>query len=137
MFDAPMVIIAQTPLYHLKVEREKNRIYLNLLGTWNKPEEVPFYLVHLKEALDLVRPGFSILTDSRVLEEYAPSVRQLHIDAQKMTIKAGISQVAEVHESNNSVNQVIVAIAEESKIPLNIFDSIEDADAWLSETHPK
>ncbi|WP_181307135.1 hypothetical protein [Rufibacter sp. XAAS-G3-1] len=132
-----MVVIAQTPFYLLRVDRERNRILLNLSGSWNSPEEVPFYLLHLKEALAFVKPGFSVLTDSRVLEDYAPAVRQLHIDAQKMTVEAGISQVAEVHELKNSVNQVIIAIAEESRIPLNIFDSLEDADAWLTEIQPK
>ena len=137
MFDAPMVLIAQTPFYLLRVDKGRNRILITLTGSWNTLEEVPFYLLHLKEALSLVKPGFSILSDSRELEEYSQAVRQMHIEAQKLTVAAGIFQLVEVHQLKKSINQMIIAMAEESKIPLNIFDSLEDADAWLSEVQPK
>ncbi|ALJ00137.1 hypothetical protein DC20_15615 [Rufibacter tibetensis] len=94
-------------------------------------------MIHLKEALGLVKPGFSILTDLRYLEEYSPSIRQMHIEAQKLTIEAGICQLAEVHDLKTSINQLAMAMAEESGIPLNIFDSMQDAEAWLSELQKK
>ncbi|WP_190300519.1 hypothetical protein [Rufibacter hautae] len=132
-----MVKIAHTPFYQIKVDQEKNRIILNIKGCWNTPEEVPFYTIHLKEALALVKPGFSILTDLRKLDEYSPVVRLMHIEAQKLTVAAGIYQLAEVHDLKKPVNLLSVGMAEESKIPLNIFDSMQDAQAWLEELKPR
>ncbi|RNI23011.1 hypothetical protein [Rufibacter latericius] len=126
-----MIQIAYTPFYQMKVDRKRNRIFIKVEGCWNTPEEVPFYFLHLEEALACLTPGFSILTDIRGLEEYSPAVRRMHIEAQKLTVAAGISQLAEVHHSNTPVNQLSMFIAEESKIPLNIFDSLEDAEDWL------
>jgi hypothetical protein len=132
-----MHTIAQNSFYQLAVHQEKNRMYLKVAGTWSHVQEVPLYLQHLKEALALVKPGFSIITDIRELEFYSPVVKQMHLKAQKMTVKAGIFQLAEVHYPHTTVNELSVSMAQESKIPLNIFDSMEDAEAWLDDLSPR
>ncbi|MBC3541116.1 hypothetical protein ACFSC6_02965 [Rufibacter sediminis] len=129
--------IAHNHFYYIQVDQKKNILYLALTGCWNSPEEVPFYITHIKEALAFMKPGFSILTDIRELEEYAPSVRQVQVIAQKMMVAAGIYQLAEVHQLNNAINQLAMDMAKESRIPLNIFDSLEDAEAWLEEVQQR
>ncbi|MFB9862781.1 hypothetical protein [Rufibacter immobilis] len=135
MFDAAMIIIAQNSFYCFAVDVEKNRIYMKIRGVWNTQSEVPLYMTHLQQALGLVKPGFTILCDIREKELYSMEVQEMQIQAQELTVEAGVSQVAEVHELNQPGSEQAIALAQISKIPLNIFDSLEDAEAWLAETH--
>ncbi|GGK85079.1 hypothetical protein ACD591_19880 [Rufibacter glacialis] len=128
-----MSIIAQNLFYQMQVERERNLIIIEAKGCWNSPEEIPFYLLHLKESLSLVQPGFSVLFDLRQLEEFSHAVRFYRVEAQKLMLSAGICQLVEVHDLSKTMSLLSMAIAEETGIPLNIFDCLQDARAWLSE----
>ncbi|WP_192821417.1 hypothetical protein [Rufibacter sp. LB8] len=128
-----MVQIAQNFFYELAVDPVKNRIYFKVFGSWSKEKDVPLYVEHWKQALALVKPGFSLLSDIREGREYGVGVRALHLRVQKMIVAAGLSQVAEVHTLNEPASEQAIDLAHESNLPLNIFDSLEDAEAWLAE----
>ena len=128
-----MVKIAQNPYYIIKVDEGKNRILLNICGGWGGETEVSQYLEHWDLALRLVQPGFTILSDIREAKEHSPEVRWLHLEAQRKTLNAGLAHVAEVHRLNESGSDYAIDMAQESKIPLNIFDNVADAEAWLEE----
>jgi hypothetical protein len=128
-----MIKIAQNTYYELDVNPEVNRIFLKIKGAWSKTSEVPNYLTHWAQALTLVKPGFSILSDIRESNEHSMAVRALHLESQRMVIAAGISQLAEIHTLNEPASEQAIERAHECNLPLNIFDSLEDAEAWLAE----
>ncbi|MFC6999104.1 hypothetical protein [Rufibacter roseus] len=128
-----MVTIADTPFYQITVDETKNRIYMKMFGVWEFLDQVPDYLTHVKEALTKVSPGFSIVTDIREMEDYSFEVQELHIAAQKLIVAAGLLHLAEVHNLNDPSSEVAIAVAQESKINLNIFQTLEEAEAWLDE----
>ncbi|WP_207431460.1 hypothetical protein [Sabulibacter ruber] len=132
-----MVTIANNGFYLFRVDPAKNTIYMAITGIWPGGEEIAQYLSHLKEALALVRPGFAVLADLREMEEAPMAVQQMHVQAQRLTVEAGISQLAEIHELNNPGSEQAIAMARESNIPLNIFDDPADAEAWLSDLRVK
>ncbi|MGV3538722.1 MAG: hypothetical protein ACO1OQ_02870 [Rufibacter sp.] len=128
-----MVTIAKNPYYHIQVDKAKNRIFFKIKGGWSHEAEVPQFIEHWKEAISYIRPGFFILSDIREAKEHTPQVRHLHIQAQRMLIEAGLAQIAEVHSLNEPGSDHAIDLAQESKIPLNIFDNLQDAEAWLAE----
>ena len=126
-----MVTIAQNPFYQLRIEEGENRLYMNVRGAWLQQKETAHYLAHVKEALAALKPGFSIYCDIRELGECAPAVQQVFLKVQLMVVQAGVGHIVEVHTLNSPGSEMAIDLARQSKIPLNIFDSPDDALAWL------
>ncbi|WP_156180545.1 hypothetical protein [Rufibacter radiotolerans] len=128
-----MVTIARNPFYQLRVEETENRLYIIIKGAWDTQQELSHYAGHIKEALAILHPGFSILCDMREMGECSAAVQEIFLNVQRMIMAAGVDQIAEVHTLHNPGSEMAIELAKESKIPLNIFDSPEDALAWLSD----
>jgi hypothetical protein len=131
--DTGMVTIAQNQFYQLRVGQEENRLYMDIAGTWQQQPETVGYVAHIKEALAILKPGFSILCDIRELGECSAAAQETFLIVQRMMVDAGVRHIAEVHTFSHPGSDMAVDLARESKIPLNIFDSPVDALTWLSE----
>ncbi|MFH0821863.1 MAG: hypothetical protein V2B18_03875 [Pseudomonadota bacterium] len=122
--------VASNPFYTLFVEEQKRRVYLKIIGWWFNKDDVPNWLRDLETAAKMVRPGFTILTD---LTEFKGGTQQpLHVEGQKLLIKAGLSKVGEVYAQGSIVARVQVKMAaEESGMNVRQFESRSEAEAWL------
>lgn len=128
-----MVEIAKNSFYHISLNTDKNRIYMKMCGTWETKSQVPHFLKDITLALATVKPGFSVVSDIRELEECSIDAQELHVQWQKQSVEAGILQLAEIHKLNDPVSELAISLAYESKISLNIFENEADAEAWLDD----
>lgn len=106
---------------------------MTLTGAWESVEQVSGFLTHIQEALNEVSPGLSVISDIRELQECSLEVQDIHVQAQKLAVAAGLHQLAEIHKLNDPVSELAKAVANESNINLNIFQTPEEAEAWLDE----
>lgn len=128
-----MIELAKNSYYSIKVNQNKNRVYIRLSGIWDNQPEINEYLEDVKKYLQLVKPGFSVVSDIRELRETSITSMQVQLQAYKLNVEAGINQLAELHRLNDPVSERAIALAHKSQISLNIFEHQNDADAWLDE----
>lgn len=124
--------IAQTPQYKISVDKGKNRAYLTIVGFWRNPEEVPNYVSDWKKAVTMLRPGFTLLTDVREMKIHPASVRDVHEEAQKLLVNAGVRKVAELHADKVAEMQ-LDGVSKDSKMPKQNFSDPKEAELWLDE----
>ncbi|MFA0961171.1 hypothetical protein AB9P05_05165 [Roseivirga sp. BDSF3-8] len=122
--------VAETPQYKLEVNLLKNRAYLTIIGFWRGRDEVSTYLDDWSKALTSLKPGFTLLTDTRSMKIHPADVRALHERAQQMVTEAGVKAVAEIQE-NGAAKLQLESLSQETKMPKNSFDSGELAEEWL------
>lgn len=124
-------VIAETRHYSLKINIDKNRIYLKIKGHWRSRDSVPNYIADWKKALVNVKRNFTILTDASEMKTHPRDVREVHEEVQKMIHNAGIKKVAEVVNDDITTMQ-LDSMATITKFPKENFRSIEEAEAWLN-----
>jgi len=129
-----MISIAKNAFYQISLDKKKNRIYMKMCGTWDSNEQVPQYLHHVKAAIRELDSGFSVVTDIRELDDYSIDLHDVQIRAQRLLMEGGIYQLAEIHNGNDPMTDLAIALAYKSKISLNIFERKADAEAWLDES---
>jgi len=121
--------------YEMRYNRAKNRVYFKIVGFWSRPEVVPNYVQDWKRLLTDVKPGYTILTDAT--EMAAPPdevVKHVHVPAQQVVMKAGVSKIAEV--VSRPVTQLSVQrMARESGMASykREFNDRVEAEKWLDE----
>lgn len=125
-----LTTIATNDQYDLRVDPDKNRAYLTIKGYWRNVDQVSGYLTHWKEALTKLNSNFTLLTDASQMKTHPADVKNLHNEAQKFIIKAGVKQVAEV-QSNVIAHAQLDAVSSQSKMPKKNFSSREEAEAFL------
>lgn len=123
--------IHEDKYYVISVDTLKNRAYLKVSGFWPSPDIAPHYLKDWEKACTYLKSGFTLLTDVREAKTYAIAVQKLHEEAQKFVTTKGISHVAEIHNKNAFVNFQAGNMAKSSGMPMNIFFTEEEAEAYL------
>jgi len=125
--------IALKDKYDLLVDLGKNRIYLNLKGTWNRISEVPQYMDDLTECVKLLRPGFSSLSDATHFAAPTQEITDLFLEATEyMRVKGHTRSAAIIdtaylrlyldHHSGEMTKDELVTM---------YFDNAAEAEEWL------
>lgn len=127
-----MLTISDNDKYVLQVDTKKNRVYLRIIGYWRNVEAVSGYLSDWKKAINLTSRGFTLLTDASEMKTHPSDVKDLHLEAQAMIIKAGILKVAEVLKDDIAEMQ-LNAVAKQTRFPKKNFYIREEAEQWLDE----
>lgn len=127
------MVIGKNSFYTLSVDSDLNRIFFKIKGSWATAEEVPAYVSDWEKALRYVRPGFTILTDTMHMLRHSAAIEQLHHQVQRLAMDAGLYLAAEIHTNDEAILDQIMHIAMLSGFPLNLFDTLEDAERWLAE----
>ena len=123
-----MIAVSNNPYYELNYDRSKNRIYLKVNNYWRSPEVVPNYMADWKKAIDLARPGFTLLADCRNMLTHPTSVKEMHESVANRLAESNISYVAEVSPTDRiAVLQVTGVMKQIGK------GSIKVADIMLGE----
>lgn len=126
-----MKTVAQNDCYVISVDLAKNRAYLTLLGYWKSRADVPRYIDDWKDAVNELSRGFTVLSDTRRMKTPPQDVVQLHAQAQKALIAAGLSKTAELVGSDAIARLAVDRFSRESGMYKGTFDSWEEANAWL------
>ncbi len=124
-----MEIVASNEFYSIKVDKNKNRVYFSIIGSWGKRSDVEDYLLDWNKALKFLKPGFNILSD---LTKMGPTLlTDLHLEAQELLIKEGLEKVAEVYEGQVFAKMQIDKVSETSGMKKTVFDDMKKAEDWL------
>lgn len=122
--------ITQNNKYELKVDSEKNRAYLKVIGFWRNLDEVSDYIEDWKKALKHLKKDFTLLTDASEMKTHPQEVKVIHEQAQKLVVENGLKQVAEVVENVFTTAQ-LNKLANDSTMPKKNFISKEEAEEYL------
>ncbi|MCK5132595.1 MAG: hypothetical protein KAR40_10650 [Candidatus Sabulitectum sp.] len=126
-------LIAETGNYAISVDREDSRLYVTLRGFWLDPFMTPDYVEDIRLATESLVSPFTSLVDVREMRTPGHLVRDLHIEAQKVTVAAGLTRSAEVFPKGISKELEFESYSVESKIVRRGFKSIEEAEKWLDQ----
>ncbi|MER2997455.1 hypothetical protein [Pontibacter populi] len=125
--------IASNSSYELKIDKAKNRIYFTIHGYWKSKEVVPAFIEDWKKAVSLTQANFTVLTDMRSMITHPQELNELHLEAQKLVIEAGVKQVANVLPTDKIANLQASSIVSNTTLPYRNFNSCEEAEAYLNQ----
>jgi|WetSurMetagenome_2_1015567.scaffolds.fasta_scaffold107452_2 hypothetical protein len=123
--------IAKTDKYSIEVNKAKNRIYLKIVGFWERKEEVPNYLSDWQRAIKEVTKGFTILSDLKEMITPMPEVAELHQNTQVLLVKAGLRKTAELVPSKPIEQSTLKRYAKTSGMRKENFEDRIVAEVWL------
>ena len=125
-----MNTVVSNNYYSIQFDKTKNRFYFSIKGAWLKRDLVPNYLDDWTNAVKLTTPGFTILSD---VTDMGPNmVHDLHIQAQKILVNAGLGRTAEVYKEGSIVAKAQVEqAAQDSGMPMRQFFNKQEAETWL------
>lgn len=125
-----MITIAKNEQYELLIDIVGNRAFLTIKGFWRNEADIPGYLEDWDQALKMLKPGFTLLTDAINMSIHPGEVRDIHHKAQQKIISAGVKKVAELQ--NESVAQMqLNGLSSESGMPKKNFTDKKEALMWL------
>ncbi len=123
--------IASNGFYSVSVDKPNNRLHLYLAGTWMQADQIPNWMDDVRAGLQLVSPGFTILTNSTNLRGVLRL--DLIVDAQKLIMAAGPGKAALIYDPKKIVAKTLMgAAAEDSGLSAKEFSDPLEADAYLN-----
>jgi hypothetical protein len=124
-------VITQNKFYEIAVDTQLNRAYLKIIGFWRSKPEVPHYIPDLEKALAHLQPSFTLLTDLSEMKTHPADVQELHLEAQALLLRKGLTQTAEVFTSS-FVQFQAGNLSRKSKMPLRQFVQLDEAEIYLN-----
>ncbi len=127
------MLIASNMNYSISVDVRVNRLYITLKGFWLDPSKTPDYVKHVTLATECLNSPFTALVDVREMRTPGHLVKDLHVEAQKVTIAAGLSRSAEVFPEGISKELELEGYSLVSNLVRQGFKSRENAEEWLNQ----
>ena len=120
-------------MHEVKVDKEKNRLYITI-GKLNGSEEIETLVNEIVRACAELTSGFCCLTDLRKYEVMSEEEEHYIYKAQKIMVKAGLSNVVRVvkrfgYLAHYQFDKTAIAAGYHAK---NVL-TIEEAEAMLDE----
>ena len=129
-----MRLIAFRPEYQITAEPSRNRIFYKHFAALAEANELPEYLHDWQQALDAMRPGFTILSDMTELNEVAGPLARLFEQAQQLLDGRGLRMIATVHAPGVALAHAEPAPDETlARYPRRSFTGLWEADQFLDE----
>lgn len=125
--------IANNEYYSIQVDKDKNRMYLTLIGYWKSRSVVPNYVADLQKATQELSRGYTILTDVTQMKTPPQEIAALHTEAQKVVMAAGLKKTAELVGQDVIAKMAIDQFSKQSGMQKGTFANKEEAEAWLDE----
>lgn len=126
-----MKTIAKTEYYIIATDAKKNRLYLTIKGFWKNRSVVPNYVSDLQKATTELSNGYTVITDITEIKTPPPEIVQLHTEAQRVALSAGLKKTAEVVGQDIIAQMTLKRSAQDSGMTRNVFGSKEEAERWL------
>lgn len=128
-----MRLIAFRPEYQITVEPARNRIFYKHYAELASANELPDYLNDWEQALEAMRPSFTILSDMTDLPTVSDHLADLITRAQQLIIGRGVRLVAAVHAPGSETYFASETVRQESGLSLRTFTDLWEADRFLDE----
>jgi hypothetical protein len=120
--------------YSLRVDKKVNRMYIEFLGVWQSPEEVPDYLSDLDKILKEVKEGYTLLTLIHDKKPPKLSITKLHKAAMRACMDAKYSKCAIAFPKGTILQKMSTnVIGKLAGFDWKTFDGEEAALKWLDE----
>ena len=128
-----MRLIAFRPEYQITAEPSRNRIFYKHFAELAQAQELPEYLSDWRQALDAMKPGFTILSDMTELEIASGPLTKLFEQVQQMLDGRGLRMIATVHAPDVLLAHAEASEEAPSKYPRRNFTDLWEADKFLDE----
>ena len=128
-----MRLIAFRPEYQITAEITRNRIFYKHFAELAQAQELPEYLHDWQQALDSMRPGFTILSDMTELAEVSGPLARLFEQAQQLLDGRGLRMIATVQPPEVALPHAHDSPEAPSKFPRRNFTDLWEADKFLDE----
>lgn len=127
-----METIAKNDQYAVEIDQLKNRLYLTGKGFWKDVTIARNFTEHLKQGIQKLAPGYSVLADLHEFKTPPPEVGALIIESQKLTAST-LGKSAQVVGQNAAIEMPMSRYTQTSGIkPKNrSFATRAEAEAWL------
>jgi hypothetical protein len=125
--------IANNEYYSIQVDKDKNRMYLTLIGYWKNHSVVPNYVADIQKATQELSRGYTVLTDVTQMKTPPRELADLHTEAQKVIIATGLKKTAELVGQDVIAKMALNQYSNQSGMQKGIFGNKEEAEAWLDE----
>lgn len=122
--------------YEILVDESKNRIYLYFVGDAKKPEDIPSYNTHVKEAVGTVADGYTLMVDI-TSNTKAPSfgLTKMLKDSQKTFMEGGVFKTAVVISPKLFLQRMTLDVVTKlTGMNLQTFKDRGEAETWLEDT---
>ena len=127
-----MIKIASNEYYRIEIDTTKNRVFLTITGFWQL-SNVSNYIDHWRETVKFVKPGYTILLDTRQAITHPKEVMEMRQEAMRIAINAGLLKSAELTSKNIIAQFQLDTMSKNTAYPKQKFDNIEQAEQWLNE----
>ena len=84
------MFIAEKRNYTISINCVTNRLYITLRGFWLDPSKNPDYVEDITLAVKKLEFPFTALVDVREMRTPGHLVKDIHIEAQKVSVAAGL-----------------------------------------------
>ncbi len=128
-----METIGRSQYYTVEIDLGINRLYLTGKGFWRDVKIAQDFLAHVKQGVQRLSPGFSVLADLHEFKTPPPEVAELIIESQKITSNT-IGKSAQVVGQNAAIEMPMSRYTNISGIkPKNrSFATRAEAEAYLN-----
>lgn len=131
MSNNEIIIIAIRDYYEIKINQEKNRAYIKLSDYWKYTSEASEYIEHIISGVQKLTKGFTVLVDMIEYNGTSSDLHHLHVEAQRISVEAGVSRFAEVFNNNPILKTFSDIYSKESGAITMAFHDKTHAERWL------
>ena len=128
-----METIAKNEHYAVEIDQTINRLFLSGKGFWKDVMIAKNFLAHVKQGVQKLSPGYSVLADLHEFKTPPPEVAEFIIESQRITSET-IGKSAQVVGQNAAIEMPMNRYASTSGIkPRNrSFATRAEAEAFLN-----
>lgn len=125
-----MITIASHPKYVIKVDPEKNRLYIKFQGDIRQPEEIQSFPSDAEKAISMVSKGFTVLANVR--NARLGFLILTHFEQiQNFLIQSGMSRSAEIFSDDCVQKMQLNMVSRSTKLSKQCFSSELEGENWL------
>lgn len=123
-----------TELYDLSYDEIKNRIYFTMKGFCPSTDNIPQLLNQWKEVYESTEPNFTLLEDFSTLKTMPSEVYKLVVKLHLQLIRQNLAKIAIILPKKSDAFGQVKDITKLAILPFSTFESMSNAEKWLSET---
>jgi hypothetical protein len=127
-----MQTITTNAFYEVKVDKQKNRFYVKVIGFWETPGIIPEYIEHIRMAVNELKNKFTAVLDLSAMKNQSQIMEeQAHQAASLIAIKRGLLLSVQILPQDPEARILIERIAKAVGKKIISFETSEKAENFL------
>jgi len=119
--------------HQITVGPARNRIFYKHYAELAHAQELPDYHGDWQQALAVMQPGFTVLSDMTDLPTVSDHLAELIVQARQRVVSHGVRLVAAVHAPDSETHYASETVREELGLPMRTFTDLWQADKFPDE----